>query len=133
MALTPIQPRQQQVKPGKKGGAGLGRVIGALGGAAAGIATANPGIGAAVGGALTGAATGASVGSMLGGAAKPGEGPQAQQQSAPVPLTAMQESQRGNELLEGIKIARNTQSMQEYAGPLTEAFIQSRANLHRMG
>jgi hypothetical protein len=67
---------------------------------------------------------------MAGEALQPAEADQIQQDVG-VPLTAIDESRRGQQLLDGLKIANNTQSLQSYAQPLTEAFIMSRANLAR--
>jgi hypothetical protein len=142
MAITPIAPqRVVQKKSGRKGGGGLGQIIGGVAGAALGTMAA-PGVGtkagatagALAGGALSGAATGAGLGGMIGGGISPGRAPAATETLKPqVQLTAMQEAQRGQQLLEGLRVANNSQNFQSYAEPLTQAFIQSRANLHKMG
>ena len=142
MAITPITPqRVVQKKSGSKGGTGLGQIIGGVAGAALGT-MAVPGAGtkagatagALAGGALSGAATGAGLGGMIGGGISPARAGSVTETFKPqVQLTAMEESQRGAQLLEGLRIANNSQSFQSYAEPLTQAFVQSRANLHKMG
>lgn len=135
MALTRITQPRQKVKGGRESGGKIGRNIGAgLGaiiGGTAGAITGGP-VGAAQG-ALQGAATGGGVGSIAGEAIQPGQEAQVQQQAGAVPLTAMQESQRGQQLLTGLKVARNDPELSEYAAPLTKAYVQNRINLHKMG
>lgn len=135
MALTPIAQPAPKVKRGRSGGGGIGRNIGAgLGaviGAAPGIIAGNPGL-AAKGG-LGGAATGASLGGMVGEAVQPAQEAQVTQQQAGVPLTALQESGRGQQILAGLHVARDDPELSEYTAPLTRAYIQNRVNLHKMG
>jgi hypothetical protein len=128
MALTPIQPRQKVIA-GKEGGGKAGRNVGAgLGAVIGGVVGSVGGPAAAAQGALQGASLGGSVGGMAGDALRPAEADTVQQ-DAGVPLTAIDEARRGDQLKEAIRIANNTESLQSYSAPLTEAFAMSRANL----
>ena len=142
MALTRITQPRQKVKGGRESGGKMGRNIGAglgaiVGGVAGGLAGAPGGPGTiALGaskGAIQGAATGGGVGSIAGEMIQPGQEARVEQQAGAVPLTAMQESQRGQQLLTGLKVARNDPELSEYAAPLTKAYVQNRINLHKMG
>jgi hypothetical protein len=137
MAITPITPqRVVQKTSGKKGGGGLGQAIGGALGGALGVAAGGGltgGLAAAQGG-VSGAALGAGLGQANGGGISPGQQGTVTESFKPqVQLTASDESARGQQLLEGLHVANNSTSFQSYAEPLTQAFVQSRANLHKMG
>lgn len=137
MALTQIAPvRKTKTTGGKKGGGGLGQaILGAVGGVAGGIAgAASGGVPGAVTGAMAGTSGGGALGQMIGNRIDPAKaGTEQATFSQTVPLSAVDEARRGQQLLEGLQIANNSQSLQSYAEPLTQAFVQSRANLHKMG
>jgi outer membrane lipoprotein SlyB len=135
MALTPIAQPVRQTRKAKKGGLGgivegLGAVAGGISGGLGGFAAGGP-VGAAAG-ATAGAIAGRSGGAALEQSINPGQQAQAQQQAG-VPLTALQESGRGQQILTGLQVARNDPELSEYAAPLTQAYIQNRINLHKMG
>jgi hypothetical protein len=136
MAITPIAPqRVAQKQGGRKGGGGLGQAIGGVvGGVAGALAGAPAGPAGMVAGGIGGASAGGGLGQAIGGGIAPGRAPSVTESFKPqVQLTASDEAARGQQLLEGLRIANNSQSFQSYAEPLTQAFIQSRANLHKMG
>ena len=132
MALVPIQPVAQPVleKKGKKGG--FGGLLTAIGGAAGGVAG---GLAGGPQGALQGAAAGASLGGTAGQIADPGtQGSITQAPASPtIQVSAAQEAQRGQQILEGLRVAQNEQALGSYASPLTEAYIQSMTNLQKRG
>jgi len=156
-AINPTKKIVQPARKGKRGGSGLGSIIlgtaGAVAGGLAGsfvapgagtaagaVAGAEAGAGLAAGGAIAaGALGGASAGGSLGGAIgeglSPGKGAQqeVQQYNPTVQLSASEEAIRGQQLLEGVRIANNTPAFAEYAVPLTKGYIQSMINIQKMG
>jgi hypothetical protein len=124
MALTQIAQPVRQTRKAKKGG--LGGIVEGLGAVAGGISGGLGGFAAA------GAIAGRSGGAALEQSVNPGQQAQAQQQAG-VPLTALEESGRGQQILTGLQVARNDPELSEYAAPLTQAYIQNRINLHKMG
>ena len=83
-------------------------------------------------GATSGGIAGRQGGAALEQAVAPGQSAEFEQQGS-VPLSAMDEAQRGQELMASLQIARRSENLQQYAQPLTEAFLQSRANLQKIG
>ena len=150
MALVPVQPVAKPAirKKGKSGGGGLGAIVGGLAGAALG-SLAVPGAGTAAGaklGALSGGAAlaagglggfagGSTVGGFLGNQIDPGrqESITRAPASPTIQLSSSEEAQRGQQILDGLRVAQNEPALQGYASNLTEGYIQSMKNLQQRG
>lgn len=128
MALMPVQRKQRQtVTPSRAGGAKTGQLLGAGLGAVLG-APGGPGA------SLQAAATGASLGGMAGGAIDPGQrGSVETQEFGTVPT--VQVAQNSQAILDGLRSLEDMSPdlQQEYAQPLTQAYIASMIDLKRRG
>jgi len=131
MALVPItQPVRETRTAGQTSGQNRGAIAGAGLGAALGVAAAPATGGASLAlGALSGAATGASLGGLVGQQVQPGQAPQVTQEMLnSVPTVRL--SQGSQQLLDGIRALDKFPALaQKYMQPLTEAYIQSQAQL----
>ena len=133
MAVQRITPtRRVEEKKGKKGGGGLGKIIGAAGGGVvgglAGFAGGGP-VGAAAG-ATGGAAAGASVGGFIGDSISPAKAGVREEFFNPsVQLSAAEEAVRGQQLLDGLRVAQSDSRAAGFAEPIAQAYVQSIINL----
>lgn len=125
MALIPVQKTQRQkVSGGSAGGGRIGQGLGAIIGGVAGAVTGGPG------GAVQGAATGASLGGMAGNAISPAKAPTVQQAGA-APVSTVQVAQNSQAILDGLRSLETMSPdlQQQYAQPLTQAYIASMIDL----
>jgi hypothetical protein len=77
-----------------------------------------------------GTAAGASLGGLIGEKVSPSAAGMVERFASPtVQLTASEEAMRGQQLLEGLRVAQQDRSMASFAEPLTQAYIQSLTNL----
>lgn len=136
MALIPVQRRpRQKVSGGSSGGGrmgqGLGALIGGVAGGAAGAAGGPAGIAA---GALKGAATGASLGGMAGNAISPARAPTVEQAGGSN-VSTVQIASNSQAILDGLRALEDMDPglQQEYAQPLTQAYIASMIDLKQRG
>jgi len=137
MALLPVQKRQAQGKApgpsqtlGMKVGRGLGAITGGVAGGLAGIPGGPAGI---VAGSMGGATGGASFGNMVGGAIDPQKAGQAPTQTSSVPT--LQAARNSQVILDGLRSLEgmDKELQQEYAQPLTQAYIASMIDLKQRG
>jgi hypothetical protein len=136
--MIPINPKvKTTTTPGKKGGglygqlggAGLGALVGVLAAPATGGASLIPAAAAGLGG----AAGGAGLGGLVGNAISPSRDAQTTQQiSAQIPTIDL--AMQSQKILSGLRALDNMPGLaQEYAQPLTQAYIHSMIQLKQRG